>query len=91
MKYELLDFIHHELKTADLANLNREYLVNCFEELVRENKEYSDEVKRLRTENKEAKEIIREFMKYEINEYDGSLEIHFEELKKQAEVFINKE
>lgn len=23
-----------------------------------------------------AKEIIREFMKYEINEYDGSLEIH---------------
>ena len=35
-----------------------------------------------------AKEIIREFMKYEINEYDGSLEIHFEELKKQAEQFL---
>jgi hypothetical protein len=39
----------------------------------------------------EAKEIIREFMKYEINEYDGSLEIHFEELKKQAEQFLNSE
>ena len=38
-----------------------------------------------------AKEIIREFMKYEINEYDGSLEIHFEELKKQAEQFLNNE
>lgn len=38
-----------------------------------------------------AKEIIREFMKYEINEYDGSLEIHFEELKKQAEQFLNSE
>ena len=37
-----------------------------------------------------AKEIIREFMKYEINEYDGSLEIHFEELKKQAEQFISE-
>lgn len=35
-----------------------------------------------------AKEIIRKFMKYEINEYDGSLEIHFEELKKQAEQFL---
>jgi hypothetical protein len=38
-----------------------------------------------------AKEIIKEFMKYEINEYDGSLEIHFEELKKQAEQFLNSE
>jgi hypothetical protein len=38
----------------------------------------------------EAKEIIREFMKYEINEYDGSLEIHFEELKKQAEQFLKE-
>lgn len=38
-----------------------------------------------------AKEIIRKFMKYEINEYDGSLEIHFEELKKQAERFLNNE
>ena len=38
----------------------------------------------------EAKEIIREFMKYEINEYDGSLEIHFEELKKQADQFISE-
>jgi hypothetical protein len=37
-----------------------------------------------------AKEIIREFMKYEINEYDGSLEIHFEELKKQAEQFLSE-
>lgn len=37
-----------------------------------------------------AKEIIREFMKYEINEYDGSLEIHFEELKKQAEQFLKE-
>ena len=37
-----------------------------------------------------AKEIIREFMKYEINEYDGSLEIHSEELKKQAEQFISE-
>ena len=37
-----------------------------------------------------AKEIISEFMKYEINEYDGSLEIHFEELKKQAEQFISE-
>lgn len=37
-----------------------------------------------------AKEIIREFMKYEINEYDGSLEIHFEELKKQAEQFLQE-
>ena len=37
-----------------------------------------------------AKEIIREFMKYEINEYDGSLEIHFEELKKQAEHFLSE-
>jgi hypothetical protein len=35
-----------------------------------------------------AKKIIKEFMKYEINEYDGSLEIHFEELKKQAEQFL---
>ena len=35
-----------------------------------------------------AKEIIREFMKYEITEYDGSLEIHFEELKKKAEQFL---
>ena len=38
-----------------------------------------------------AKEIIREFIKYEINEYDGSLEIHFEELKKQAEQFLKGE
>ena len=37
-----------------------------------------------------AKEIIKEFMKYEINEYDGSLEIHFEELKKQAGDFIKE-
>lgn len=37
-----------------------------------------------------AKEIIKEFMKYEINEYDGSLEIHFEELKKQAEQFLKE-
>jgi cell division protein FtsB len=37
-----------------------------------------------------AKEIIKEFMKYEINEYDGSLEIHFEELKKQAEQFLSE-
>jgi len=29
-------------------------------------------------------------MKYEINEYDGSLEIHFEELKKQAEQFLSE-
>ena len=37
-----------------------------------------------------AKKIIREFMKYEINEYDGSLEIHFEKLKKQAEQFLKE-
>lgn len=38
----------------------------------------------------QSKEIINEFMKYEINEYDGSLEIHFEELKKQAEQFLKE-
>ena len=43
-----------------------------------------------KTQLKQAKEIIREFMKYEINEYDGSLEIHFEELKKQAEQFLSE-
>ena len=37
-----------------------------------------------------AKELLNEFMKYEINEYDGSLEIHFEELKKQTEQFIKE-
>ena len=37
-----------------------------------------------------AKKIIREFMKYEINEYDGSSEIHFEELKKQVEQFLSE-
>lgn len=39
---------------------------------------------------KQAKEIIKKFIKYEINEYDGSLEIHFEELKKQAEQFLKE-
>ena len=38
----------------------------------------------------EAKEIIKKFIKYEINEYDGSLEIHFEELKKQAKDFLKE-
>ena len=45
---------------------------------------------RLDNQLAKAKEIIREFMRYEINEYDGSLEIHFEELKKQAEQFIRE-
>ena len=70
-------------------------LVNRNAELRKDNSEWekaSDKWKSLYdlTNNQltNAKEIIREFMKYEINEYDGSLEIHFEELKKQAEQFL---
>lgn len=37
-----------------------------------------------------AKEIIREFMKYEITEYDGSLEIHFEKLKKKGRAILER-
>ena len=71
------------------------------EELEKENAELKDDNKVMadnysKMEQKfydnlaKAKEIIREFMKYEINEYDGSLEIHFEELKKQAEQFLSE-
>ena len=51
--------------------------------LERENRKLKDQLTN-------AKKIIKEFMKYEINEYDGSLEIHFEGLKKQAEQFLKE-
>ena len=51
---------------------------------------YTDGRESREPELTEAKEIIREFTKYKINEYDGSLEIHFEELKKQAEAFLKE-
>ena len=53
-----------------------------------QNEQYEQDLIDFNDKLANAKEIIREFMKYEINEYDGSLEIHFEELKKQAEQFI---
>lgn len=44
MKEEILDFIHYGLKTVDLANLNREHLVNCFEELEKENADLEEKI-----------------------------------------------
>ena len=55
-----------------------------------QNEQYEQDLIDFNDKLANAKEIIREFMKYEINEYDGSLEIHFEELKKQAEQFISE-
>jgi hypothetical protein len=69
-----------EKENAELKKLKRE----CETSLCRAEYQYNYE------QLTKAKEIIREFMKYEINEYDGSLEIHFEELKKQAKQFISE-
>ena len=55
-----------------------------------QNEQYEQDLIDFNDKLANAKEIIREFMKYEINEYDGSLEIHSEELKKQAEQFISE-
>ena len=44
MKEEILDFIHYGLKTVDLANLNREHLINCFEELEKENADLEEKI-----------------------------------------------
>lgn len=44
MKKEILDFIHYGLKTVDLANLNREHLVNCFEELEKGNADLEEKL-----------------------------------------------
>jgi flagellar motility protein MotE (MotC chaperone) len=53
-----------------------------------QNEQYEKDLIDFNEQLTKAKEIIKEFMKYEINEYDGSLEMHFEELKKQAEQFL---
>lgn len=82
-----------------LDNVNAEMLkrFNRLAELKEKNKwledcklELADFLGKANEQLTKAKEIIREFMKYEINEYDGSLDIHFEELKKQAEQFISE-
>jgi predicted RNase H-like nuclease (RuvC/YqgF family) len=95
---DIEEFCRNELRTYPQHDEIMKYFKHI-EDLEKENAELKAEL----SENKvadchivnglceqltEAKEIIREFMKYEINEYDGSLEIHFEELKKQAEQFL---
>ena len=80
-----------ELKTkvTALENANRA-MVKELDDITSGGLNILQNVVKNKEELANAKEIIREFMKYEINEYDGSLEIHFEELKKQAEQFISE-
>lgn len=97
---KLLDVINNQdIKIADLESKNAE-LKEANQTLATMNNDMWVELEKKRAESQgitnrlhqltKAKEIISEFMKYEINEYDGSLEIHFEELKKQAEQFLKE-
>jgi hypothetical protein len=92
LEKQTMEWKNNYILKLEKENAELKERIKTLEQIKREHTDYTIKVEEERTCVKEqltkAKEIIKEFMKYEINEYDGSLEIHFEELKKQAEQFL---